>query len=205
MKETWETGGKKIAHYYVGGEEVGHRYWEPSGVLTYECGLRNGERHGHFRTWHDNGKLLEEAYYHDGKEHGETRQYDYDGKLIGSYIMEHGTGTDLWFCAPGVLSEEREYRDGDRHGYERWWNGDNRTVHEESHYCNGIEHGIFRSWNQQGKLKRGYPQYYVMGKRVTKRQYERACREDSGLPPFVASDNQPMRRVPDEALRQRKK
>ena len=29
VKETWETGGKKVALYYVGGEQVGYRYWEP--------------------------------------------------------------------------------------------------------------------------------------------------------------------------------
>lgn len=170
VKETWETGGKKIAQYYVEGEEIGYRYWEPSGVLWLECGLQNGQRHGHFRMWHDNGKLHEEGYYHDGKEHG-------------------------------LLSEEREYLDGNRHGYERWWNGDNRTIYEESHYWNGIQHGIFRRWNQQGKLRRGYPQYYVMGERMTKRQYERACQEDSRLPLFVASDNQPIRQVPAEVLR----
>ena len=115
--------------------------------------------------------------------------------------MEHGTGTDLWYCAPGVLSEEREYLNGNRHGYERWWNSDNQTVYEESHFQIDINHGIFRQWNNHGKLRRGYPQYFVAGERMTKCQYERACLKDSTLPPFLASDNQPMRQLPAEVVR----
>ena len=82
--------------------------------------------HGLFRTWHENGQLQEESTYYQGKEHGETKQYDENGVQIGSYIMDYGTGVDLWFYTAGVLSEERELRDGLRHGYERWWSGDNQ-------------------------------------------------------------------------------
>ena len=109
------------------------------------------------------GKFVKKALMYEGKEHGETRQYDENGVQIGSYIMDHGTGVDLWFQSPGVLSEEREYRDGQRHGYERWWRDDNQTIGEESHFWNGIEHGIFRRWNRQRKLSRGYPQYFIHG------------------------------------------
>lgn len=201
VTENWENGLKKRALYYVDGQEIGARYYESTGTLSRERGLQNCVRHGHYRIWHKNGKLCEEGYYHQGKEHGETKQYDHDGQQIGSYTMVHGTGMDLWYCAPGVLSEEREMLDGNRHGYERWWRSDNQTVYEESHFQNGIEHGIFRQWNLQGKLKRGYPQYFVMGKRVAKRQYERAWLKDSTLPPFVANENQPTRQLPAAVLK----
>jgi hypothetical protein len=36
-----------------------------------------------------------------------------------------------------------------------------------------------------------------MGKRVNKRQYERASRGDPTLPPFVAEDNLPFRKAPN--------
>lgn len=161
-----------------------------------ESGLQDGVMHGLYRTWYDNGQLCEESTYVEGKEHGETKQYDEDGVQIGSYVMNYGTGVDLWYSAPGILAEEREYRDGKWHGYERWWTDDNQTLCEESHFWNGIEHGIFRRWNQQNKLSRGYPRYYILGKRVNKRQYVRACRNDPTLPPFVADDNRPFRPLP---------
>jgi len=198
--ETYETGAKHTATYHVAGKEIGVRHWSPSGVLEFEGGLRNGVRHGLCRRWYDNGQLQEVSTYIDGKEHGETRQYNWEGVQIGSYVLDHGTGLDLWYSAPGVLSEERELRDQDRHGFERWWYGDNRRVWEESHFQNGIEHGIFRRWNDQDKLSRGYPRYFIHGERVTKRQYVAACRTDPTLPPFVEADNQPFRSLP-QALR----
>src|ERR1041385_632486 len=118
---TWETGNKQKAVYLVDGEEIGFRFWYPTGVLGMEWGLRDGIRHGSSRTWHDNGVIWEESTYYEGKEHGETKQFDNEGVQIGSYFMNYGTGVDLWLCSSGVLSEEREYRDGNRHGFERWW------------------------------------------------------------------------------------
>lgn len=198
--ETWETSGKQRAVYLIDGQQIGYRYWYPSGALGIECGLQNGIKHGSYRTWHENGQIEEQSTYYEGKEHGVTIQYDWNGVPIGSYTMNYGTGVDLWFCTRGVLSEEREYRDGQRHGYERWWNHDNQTIAQESHFWKGVEHGIVRAWNTQHKLKRGYPRYYIMGMRVNKRQYERACRNDSTLPPFNADDNRPFRKLPKEAL-----
>jgi antitoxin component YwqK of YwqJK toxin-antitoxin module len=201
INDVWETGARMRASYFVDGQEIGWRYFDVSGVLLMEYEMQNGKRNGRHRDWHDNGQLCEEGSYVDDKEHGETKQYDENGRQIGSYVMDHGTGIDLWFYSPGVLSEEREYHDGKRHGFERWWNLDNRTVGEECHYWNDLEHGIVRRWNRRGKLTRSFPKYYVMGKQVTKRQYERACRSDSTLPSFVASDNLPERQLPEVVLR----
>jgi len=198
--ETYETGRKQKATYRLDGQEIGSRFWNPSGVLVMECTFNNGVRHGLCRTWHDNGQLEEYSTYYEGKEHGTSIQYDWDGTPIGSYTMNDGTGVDVWFAGPGVLSEEREYHDGKLHGYERWWAHDNETVYQERHFWNDVEHGIFREWNTQQKLRRGFPQYYIMGKRVNKRQYERACRNDPTLPPFNTEDNQPFRKLPKEAL-----
>jgi antitoxin component YwqK of YwqJK toxin-antitoxin module len=198
---TWEDGSKKIATYWIAGQQVGYRHWEPDGQLSMEYGMQDGRRHGPFRTWHEDGQIHEDATYHEGKEHGTTRQYDETGMLIGSYTMVHGTGVDLWFSQPGVLSEERYCEDGQRHGYERWWNDDNTTVWQESHYHHGIEHGVFRRWNQHGRLRRGYPQYFVAGQRMTKRQYLRAQASDPSLPPFDERENLPNRvlSIPEKA------
>ena len=198
IHETWERGAKKSAYYTLDEQQVGYRSWSETDQLTMEYGIRDDRMHGLFRTWHDNGQLCEVSWYEHGKEHGTTKQYDIDGTLIGTYTMVHGTGIDLWFERQGILAEERHCRDGLRHGYERWWNEDNATVWQESHYWHGLEHGIFRQWNQAGRLRRGYPRYVVAGHRVTKRQYERACRHDSTLPRIIADENIPARAMPPE-------
>ncbi|MCA9458565.1 MAG: hypothetical protein KC587_17995 [Nitrospira sp.] len=196
--DTWDNGTKKNAQYFLDGQLIGSRSWEESGQLSLEQGLQGNQRHGLFRTWYENGQLNEVQWYENGKEHGTSEQYDEQGNLIGTYTMVHGTGVDLWFAAPGVLAEERHYLDGERHGYERWWRGNNQTIGEESHFWHGTEHGIFRLWNKAGRLRRGYPRYFVDGKRVNKREYERACRKDPTLPPFKIEDNAPERPLPEE-------
>jgi antitoxin component YwqK of YwqJK toxin-antitoxin module len=198
IRQTWDNGTKKLADYFLGGQSVGFRAWNEAGQLVMERGLRDNQSHGLFRTWYNNGQLQEVAWYEHGKEHGTTEQYDETGKLIGTYTMRYGTGIDLWFAELGVLAEERYYQDGKYHGYERWWQGDNQTIWQESHFWHGVEHGIFRQWNQAGRLRRGYPRYFVAGERVSKRHYERACRHDSTLPPFRIEENSPARQLPEE-------
>lgn len=193
---TFENGAPRTAYYELDGERVGFRCWHEDGSLAMEYALRGEVMHGPFRTYWDTGQISEEATYVDGKEHGVTRQYDADGVLIGSYTMEHGTGVDLWFDRLGVLAEERHYRDGLLHGYERWWCGDNATVWQEEHFWGGEAHGIFRHWNDKGRLRRGFPRYFVGGEQVTKRQYERACCTDTTLPAFVLEENLPGRQLP---------
>lgn len=196
--DTWETGAKKTAEYLLDAQRVGYRSWDEMGQCNMEYGLRDDRMHGLFRTWHENGQLCELAWYDYGKEHGTMRQYDANGTLIGTYTMVHGTGIDLWFAQPGVITEERHLQDGARHGYERWWTGDNKTISEESHFWQGIEHGIFRQWNEAGRLRRGYPRYFVAGQRVSRRQYARACRHDPTLPRISADENRPTRQLSDE-------
>lgn len=200
VEATFASGLTRSAFYELDGERVGFRCWDEGGSLAMEYALRGGVMHGPFRTFWNSGQVHEEATYVDGKEHGVTRQYDADGALIGSYTMDHGTGVDLWFERAGVLAEERHYRDGLRHGYERWWWDDNAMVWKEKHYRQGEPHGIFRQWNDQGRLRRGFPRYFVGGKQLTKRQYERARRADPTLPPFLTEDNLPSRALP-QALR----
>jgi antitoxin component YwqK of YwqJK toxin-antitoxin module len=205
VHESWETGAKKSADYYLEGQQIGYRSWTRSGTIEMEYGIKDGKMHGPFRTWHENGHLCEEARYVEGKEHGLTKQYDHAGRLLGSYAMEHGTGIDLWLASDGSLSEERHYKDGLRHGYERWWNGDNTTVWKEEHYWQGEAQGIFREWNEHGRLRRGYPRYFVGGERVTKQRYEQACQSATTLPRFDAMDNTPRRELPKAYAEQKEK
>src|SRR6266542_4476725 len=165
----------------VDGRVVGQRVRNEDGMLLEEWTERDGVRHGYDLHWDGSGRLTFETRYVEGREHGLARQWQ-EGRLLGSYWMEHGTGLDLWRSSDGSLLEERHCRDGERDGFERWWNGDNRTVCREGHFRRGVPHGVFRVWNPRGRLRRGYPQYFVIGRRVTKQAYLRAELVDSSLP-----------------------
>lgn len=200
---THEDGSKARAEYWLDGQLVGIRHFFESGEPSSDVGLRDGTYHGVDYRWDEPGVLMSAIPYANGLEHGTAHQWSHDGTYLGSYTMEHGTGIDLWRsdCAGGGrsgLSEVRYYRNGQRHGFEWWINADQRSVWEEGHYANGEPHGILRQWNRHDRLRRGYPQYYVHGKRVTKRQYLRACRRDPSLTPFAAEDNRPARSFPPE-------
>jgi antitoxin component YwqK of YwqJK toxin-antitoxin module len=161
------TGQKTQAFYYRNGQKVGSRWWDDDGTLSMEYGMKGNLMHGPFRTFDSEGRLSHQSSYQFGKEHGLARQYA-NGKLIGSYRMKHGTGADLWYAYEGCVAEERYYQDGKLHGYERWWDVDNKTIHQESHFCMNLQHGILREWNSQGKLCRGFPQYFIQGRKVTR-------------------------------------
>lgn len=192
----------RSVRYEVGGTSVARRIYDERGGLELEYALRDDKAHGPWRRYYPDGQLLQVGHYVEGKEHGVARQYDESGALIGSHEMVHGTGLDLWYSAAGVLAEERSYLDGERHGFERWWNEDNRTIYEESHFWRGSAHGIMRQWTAQGRLRRGYPQYFVQGERVTKKQYLRACQTDPTLPIRRAQDDQPERPLPASVMSQ---
>src|SRR3954447_11198224 len=113
--------------------------------------------------------------------------------------MDHGTGVDLW-RNNGSLSEGGDLRDGKWDGYERWWNHDNVGVWLEKHFHENVEHGVSRDWNVKGRLRRGYPRYFVNGERVTKRQYVSACKRDPTLPLYRSDDDRPERSLPSEYL-----
>jgi hypothetical protein len=120
--------------------------------------------------------------------------------------MVRGTGIDLWrstnFDDRSVILREVHYmKDGTPHGFEWWINDDESSVYEEKHWRNGCLHGIERQWNSDGKLRRGYPKYYVDDQKVTKRQYIRAAERDPSLPRWRRSENFPLRRFPAEITR----
>ena len=190
-----DKGFKQVALYYASRKLVGHRSWDNEGHLAQEYAIRNNEKHGVFVSYWPNGIANWVTHYVDGKEHGISRQYDYKGKLIGKYRMRHGTGVDLWFDAPGELSEERYVRDGKWDGFERWWST-RHSVFAETHFKENLEHGIKREWTAGGNLRRGYPRYFIRGNRVSKREYERACKEDPSLPRYRSEDDSPKRTQP---------
>ncbi len=194
-EEAQYLDGKRVsAEYFLSGELVGRRYLHHNGVLELEQCYRNGRAYGTSRRWHENGQLMWEEPFRDGLAHGVCRQWDEDGKLLWSSRMKMGTGVDLWWgdSRQQFPTEERSYLKGQRHGFERWWCRKNE-IFEELHFHNGVEHGVFRRWTS-GKLRRGCPKFYVLGKKVTKRAYIAASRRNATLPPYVGKEDSPRRK-----------
>jgi antitoxin component YwqK of YwqJK toxin-antitoxin module len=192
--ERHPNGAKWKAFFYLNGKKVGWKRWDEQGRLFIECAMKGDQDHGLCRHY-DDGTVSWEVPCVRGKAHGISRQYDRNGNLIGTSRWHHGTGVDLWYQNDRQLSEERHIRNGLRDGFERWWS-DERTVWCEYHFKQDIDHGIHREWNVKGRLRRGFPQYFINGRRVTKRQYEHDSEKDTSLPKFREMDNKPSRELP---------
>jgi len=206
VDERYPAGAKKSASYFLGSEKVGFRLWDEEGRLEFENALRHGVRHGNEYSFYPNGRLLEVTPYRDGRIHGTGRQWSEDGRLLVTYRLVRNTGLDLWCGDGGALSEEHYCPKDGELGYRREWNCDDRTICQEYFFVLGKGyHGVWREWNRRGRLRRGFPRYYVADRRVTKRQYLRASLGDPSLPLYRAEDNEPVRVLPAEYLSQRKK
>ena len=209
VRERHPNGMRQIIEYRIGSQVVGGRCLDENGCVGMEFAIRDGRMHGPMRYLDPNGVMTYETRYVNGKQHGVAKQYDERGRLIGACRMRHGTGLDLWYYKNErgrvQLAEERQYKDGKLDGFEWWWLG--RGIWKEGHFRQNKKHGIFREWNHAGRLRRGFPKYYVNDQQVDKRRYIRACLLDESLPKFAAAENRPYRRRPttkSELLHQRK-
>ncbi|HKZ69403.1 MAG TPA: hypothetical protein VJ020_04945 [Anaerolineales bacterium] len=198
--ERYGNGSKKRAKYVLNGAVVGERWFHEGGELEFERSLKRGKQHGRMYRWDEPGKLLSVEPYKNGKPHGLAKQWGNDGRLIGSYEMKHGTGIDLWWNECGgslYLSEIHCLRDGWPHGFVGWLNAGG-TLSNECYWIAGKKHGVERDWNWLGRLRRGYPKYYVHNQQVTRRHYIKTCASDPTLPKFDPADNTPKRKFPPE-------
>lgn len=130
-----------------------------SGNLSLEWTEIDGQRHGVMRSWHPNGVLAEEMTLVHGILDGEVKKWNDRGELLGIDVMHMGTG---------IL--HRWLPDGTMTGY--------------SQYKGGTLHGICLKTVRQNMPGREFQtSYWVMGKRVTKKNYKIACESDPSLPP----------------------
>jgi MORN repeat variant len=126
-----------------------------NGQIHQERPLVNGQLHGLARTWHKNGVQASEEPYQEGKLRGTCRQWDATGKLLGSYVIDHGTGTQC-----------------------EWW--DNERLKMEVSTLEGVFHGISRQWLMDGTLV--FKVYFVKGNQVTRDQYQQSAASLTNLP-----------------------
>jgi len=201
VTERYPDGTKKESSYFVGDEEVGYRMWDDAGRLDYES-ARSGPCKGSYYGFHANGQLSEVQPYRNGMMHGIGKQWSEDGELLVSWKLVNNVGLDLWCCTwTKTLAEERYWPADGELGYLRQWNEDETTVWEEYFYVRGTGyHGIWREWNAKGRLRRGFPQYFIADRKVTRRQYLRACKSDPMLRPYRVEDDDPRRELPSAYL-----
>ena len=194
--------GKTVKNYYLGRSYIGKRVYNKDGLLEHEWSYKNGMRHGWEYEWYEDGGLAWAIHYDNGREHGTARIWGKSGALLGSYTMDHGTGIDFWWIEhEGIaqLTEARAVVDNQMEGYEYWFRWFSPGVlRKEKWWHKDRLHGIEREWNEKGRLRRGFPNYWIHGEEVVKRKYERAVKSDSTLKLFRFEDNLPDRIFPPE-------
>ena len=197
-----ENGMSAVGEYFLHGNLVGRRHWDPDGFLMLETPYQDDRKHGIEYSWYGPGVLTLAEPYEAGLIHGTARQWDDDGTLLGTYDFFHGTGIDLWRArrADGaILLSEVFYLDRGRlQGFEWWLNDDQASVYEERHWHAGARHGIERKWTLYGSLHPGFPRYFVNGEQVSAQAYQRAGVDDPTLPLYRDKDDKPARVFPKE-------
>jgi hypothetical protein len=196
---SYADGTAEVVEYWLNGQHVGTRHFDPTDHLGMETPYQNGVIHGIQYRWDEPGKLLSAEPFEHGIPHGTAYQWASDGRLLGTYALDHGTGIDLWWQEESdgsqYLAEVHYMQDGADHGFE-WWLNDEGSLWWERHWWHRGQHGIERQWNAKGRLCRGYPRYWANDERVTKRQYLKAAARDSSLPPFRFEEHEPYRSFP---------
>ncbi len=192
----------RVMECILDGQVVGQRCYDGDGNLRIETPIRDGKRHGREYIWNESGALELIEPFFEGKRNGLAEQYGRNGKVIGTYRFKHGTGFDIWRWeredGTTFISEVFSARDGVLDGYEWWLNEDQRSVWHERSWHKGKLHGIERMWNAKGRLKRGFPKYWIQDQAVRKHVYMKAAEKDKTLPGYRDKDNQPQRKFPIE-------
>ena len=151
------------------------RYYYRNGQIRMENREVGGQLHGLCRTWHYNGQLAEELCYLHGRLHGISRLWDEKGRLLGSFTMNHGTGT------------------------QRYWH-QNGKLRLEINSFNGKFFGRMRSWLRDGTLVQ--ETYYISNVDVTRAAYQKAARQH---PDWPQHEGQPAGRVAREGAALKRK
>jgi hypothetical protein len=197
------SGAKSRSEYRCDREVVADVSWEPGGTPSWAWGLRGGQKHGLEVEYWDNGEIAFVETWVDGMLHGLARHYDEEGKLLLETRFAEGTGVDLWCDRYNRTLAEETRIEGGRVRARRWWNPDQRSVYREELYAGRDPHGsVEREWNERGRLRRGFPRYFVRGQRVDKRTYLRRAGEDPTLPRLRRIDDTPRRKLPAEYIEQ---
>lgn len=195
----------RVVDCFFMGNLVGRRVYNQEGITVVETPMKDGLKHGREITWDDDGRLLSIEPYVNGKIHGTAKQYGRSGNVIGTYKLNHGTGFDIWRQEDEenevFISEIHGLEDGLPNGYEWWFASSKQDLTHERHWQMGKLHGIERVWNGKGRLRRGYPKFFIADQTFSKQRYIKMTLTDKSLPIFQVKDNLPHRYLPPEIKR----
>ncbi len=210
VTELYSGGNKSRSEFWLGGHLVGVVVWSydadgKTPVPGIAWGVRKGRPDGYRVSceWRPNvGWYVEYAEpFVDGLLHGWAKQYTPRGKLLMASPFVRGTGIDFWCFDSGALCEEHPSVAGANSGCERWWVEANDTIAEERWWRENQVHGIVREWNwRKGRLKPGFPKFFVRNKEVLKATYLNARQRDSTLVEYRKADDKPERPLPKQFL-----
>lgn len=94
------------------------------------CYRPDNTKHGRYLYLFTLGIPHVEGSYVDGKQDGVWRQRAIDGRELGTFTMDHGTGTAIYWADDGKKILEIPYLEGRRHGKEVFWLPDGRKIME---------------------------------------------------------------------------
>ncbi|WP_075006557.1 toxin-antitoxin system YwqK family antitoxin [Stigmatella aurantiaca] len=204
MLQTDDAGRKTASEFWLNGQCVGKAEWDADGTPQMAMGLRGGRITGHRIDYHRNGVVSYAEPFLNGLLHGWAKQYSLRGRLLLASPFQRGTGIDYWCDNRGRLAEEHPLVGGKLSGCDRWWDENQQTVYRETGWLDGEAHGIHREWTE-GRLRRGFPQFFIRGQRVSKREYLAASRGDSRLPAYTPQEDLPERTLPERFLQLRQR
>ena len=192
----------RVTDCFLNGILVGQRVYNREGLMVLETPIKNGLKHGREFTWDDDGKLRLIEPYVKGKIHGTAKQYGREGNVIGTYTLIHGTGFDIWRQENEgrtiFVSEIHSLQDGVLHGYEWHFAASQQDLWCERYWYMGKIHGIERIWNSKGKLRPGYPRFYVLDQAISRKKYLKLALSDETLPIYREEENLTSRNLPTE-------
>lgn len=202
--QTDEAGRKTASEFWLNGQCVGRAEWGADGTPWTAMGLRGGHITGHRIDYHGHGTVSYAEPFVNGLPHGWAKQYGRRGGLLLASPFHRGTGIDYWCDPRGRLAEEHPLVGGKLSGCDRWWDENQQTVYRETGWLDGQEHGIHREW-MEGRLRRGFPQFFIRGQKVSKREYLSAAQGDSTLPTYTRQEDLPERALPERFLQLRQR
>ncbi len=113
IKEKHGNGLTKTEWRYSGNDSLNRTQVEyhTNGKVFISGKMRQGVRHGEWKSFHPNGAVWSIQHYDKGRREGETRNWFETGQLryVGQYKSDERAGSWVFFTAEGDTALTREF------------------------------------------------------------------------------------------------